>query len=121
MSLLDNPVVRVPRLPIPPMLRGSPQVTQLSNDGSLSCGSGRCQRSGGCDLSENDKNRKFSIHLQRLDGASGFGVNGGGRVWAGLLRNDFHGFRSFGYLRNVGSKALKSAISLDINALMEGR
>jgi len=83
MSLLDNPVVRVPRLPIPPMLRGSPQVTQLSNDGSLSCGSGRCQRSGGCDLSENDKNRKFSIHLQRLDGASGFGVNGGtcvGRV-----------------------------------------
>jgi len=77
MSLLDNPVVRVPRLPIPPMLRGSPQVTQLSNDGSLSCGSGRCQRSGGCDLSENDKNRKFSIHLQRLDGASGFGVNGG--------------------------------------------
>lgn len=80
MSLLNNLVVRVPRLPISPMLRGSPQVTQLSNDGSLSCGSGRCQRSGGCDLSENDKNRKFSIHLQRLDGASGFGVNGETRV-----------------------------------------
>lgn len=44
----------------------------------------------------------------------------GGRVWVGLLRNDSNSFRSFGYLRNEGSKALKSAISLDIKALMEG-
>ena len=77
MSLWDNPVVRVPRLPISPMLRGYPQVTQLSDDGSLSCGRGGCQRSGGCDLSENVKNWKITIRLQRLDGESGFGVNGG--------------------------------------------
>jgi len=80
MSLWDNPVVRVPRLPISPMLRGSPQVTQLSDDGSLSCGRGGCQRSGGCDLSENVKNWKITIRLQRLDGASGFGVNGGAHL-----------------------------------------